>query len=121
MTDKQDAGMNFVWSKIGKDLQQLDKKRMLAIAHQKPDYMLSVQANIDGLEIIEKLFDSDKSFPELTKEIEKMIFELNHKDNMFREISDMLRHSRDMLSMGSTITGEIKRDSLPMRFNYDKE
>jgi len=120
MTDKQDAGTNFVWSKIGKDLQRLDKDRMLAIAHQKPDYMLSVMANIDGLKIIEKIFESGKSFPELTKEIEKMIFELNHKDNMFREIADMLRHSRDMLSMGSTITGEIKRDNLPMRIDYDE-
>lgn len=120
-TDKSDASINFVWGHVGKKLQKLDPERMLCLTQQDPDYSLSVLTNIEIDDLIKELFSDDKDIPNLNVNIQKKILNLNKVDNTFREIARFLRYKQDMLSIGSTITGQIERTNLPMRYDYKKD
>ena len=120
-TDKSDASINFVWGHVGKKLQKLDPERMLSLTQQNPDYKLSVLTNIEIDELIKELFPDDKDIPNLNKNIKDKILKLNNVDNTFREIARFLRYKQDMLSIGSTITGQIERTNLPLRIDYKKD
>ena len=118
MNDKVDGAINFVWSYVGKQLQQKDKKRMLAIAQQNPEHHLSVITNIEIESLIDSIFE--KEIIILDEKDLKAIIELNEKDNSFREISQFMRYSKDMLSIGSTITGQIEQEKAYMKIKYPK-
>jgi hypothetical protein len=115
-----EKSINFVWGYIGKQLQQLDKRRMLAIAQNNPNYHLNILANIDIDVIINDLFFTDTDII-LSDNLKKRIIELNRIDNTFIEIAKFLKHSQDMLSTGSTITGQIDKNVLPLRIHYENK
>lgn len=115
-SDDVNKSINFVWGNIGRGLQKKDKKRMIAIAQLNHEHHLSVLANIDIEKIIDEIFDKD--FVELTEKHIKMIIELNETDNTFREIARFLKKSQDMLSVGSTITGQIDKKTIPLKVSY---
>ena len=120
MSDQVERSVNFVWGNVGKDLQELDKNRMLAIAQQNPEKHLSIQANIEILELIKELSkEVDKL--ELPNDIKKEILRINKADNTFREVAKLLRYKSDMLSIGSAITGQIEKRQAFLRTNYGEE
>lgn len=104
-----DAAKIFIWGAIGDELKNLDKKRMMALLQQSPEYHLAVLANIDVDVIIRKLIAIEGDNPELTEEIEELIYQLNYRDNIFAEATAFLHIMGDMLSTGSFITGEFEQ------------
>jgi hypothetical protein len=114
-----DKATNFVWAEVGKELQKQDKERMMALAQQHPERFLAIKTNIDLLELCKVLFPPDnEKLNELTKEIQQKILNINKIDTTFREVAIFLRYSRDMLTVGATITGQIDKQVLPLRTNY---
>ena len=120
-SDKVDARINFVWGNVGEGLKKLDEIRMLCLAQQNPNHSLSVITNIEIEKLIKEIFESPNEIGFFTTEIKNKIVELNKKDVTFREISKFFKQSQDMLSIGSTITGNIQSQKLPMRYKYPKE
>lgn len=119
MSDQVDKSINFVWGNVGKDLQKLDKDRMLCIAQQNPEKHLAIQSNLEIFELLKKLtVEIDKL--EIPIEAQKEILRINKADNTFREVAKFLRYKSDMLSIGSAITGQIEKKSVPMRTVYEK-
>ena len=119
-SDKVEASINFVWGNVGEQLKALDEIRMLALAQSNPNYSLSVITNIEMESLIKEIFDSENEIGFFTTELKNKIVELNKKDVTFREIAKFFKDSNDMLSVGSTITGNIKSQKLPMRYEYAK-
>lgn len=119
-SDKVELSNVFVWANVGKKLEELDKKRLLCLAHQNPNHNLSIITNIEVDKIIKELFEN-KEFPDFNNDIQKQILDLNNADNTFREVAKFMRYKQDMLSIGSTITGQIQNQRLPMRFDYGQD
>jgi hypothetical protein len=120
-SDKVDASINFVWGNVGEGLKKLDEIRMLCLAEQNPNHSLSVITNIEIEKLIKEIFESPNEIGFFTNEIKNKIVELNKKDVTFREIAKFFKQTNDMLSIGSTITGNIQSQKLPMRYEYPEE
>lgn len=98
---QQDLSKIFVYGQVSELLNQKDKKRVIAILQNDPNYYLSLLNNIEMTDLYTKF----KSNPK------KLIDELNkisNNDNMFREISAFMHDTNDMLSIGSFVMGEKK-------------
>jgi len=124
MSDEVTKSINFVWGNVGKDLQKLDKERMLAIAQQNPEKHLAIRSNLelfDLLDMLEKEVSKLDGSLEIPENIFKKILEINKSDNVFREVAKFLRYKSDMLSIGSTITGQIEKKSAFLKTNYGKD
>jgi len=119
LADQIDKATNFVWAEVGKELQKQDKERMLALAQQHPEKFLAIKTNVDLLKLCDSLFSKDKEkLNEITKELQEQILEINKIDTTFREVATFLRYSRDMLTVGATITGQIDKQVLPLKTDY---
>lgn len=101
-TDRIQASNIFIWGDIGEDIKKKDEKRMLSVAHQDPDYNLSLIANQEIKVIMKALKDNKGKLDDKTT---KLILKSNELDNEFREISKFFKYNPDMLSIGSFITG----------------
>lgn len=104
-TDSIERSKIFIWGQVGKQLKDMDDERMLAIAQDDPDYFMSILANRDISEIIIQII-KEKG---LSKESKKLILAVNKFDSVFREISQFMQHTEDMLSIGSFMTGELDK------------
>lgn len=118
MTDQQEAGKIFIWGQVGKQLQDLDKTRMLAIIQDKPNIHLSRLANDEILKASDKLFEGDDIDPDKLAEYRKTITQTNDLDNVFRQTAQLLKDSNDMLSIGSAMTGEIENKKGYLKIHY---
>ena len=118
-SDRVELSNVFVWANVGKKLEELDKQRLLCLAHQNPNHSLSVITNMEMDKLIKDIFE-DKVFPNFSDEIQKRIINLNNADNTFREVAKFMKYKSDMLSIGSTITSQIQNQRLPMRLDYPK-
>jgi PIN domain nuclease of toxin-antitoxin system len=104
-----------VWGAVGDELKNLDKKRMLAIIQDDPDFYLSVISNMETDILIEKLLKLSEDTGEfmngeiLGKDIEKFIYDINKLDVIFSEATKFLHDSNDMLATGSFVTGEFEQ------------
>lgn len=121
MTDQQEAGKIFIWGQVGKQLQTLDKKRMLAIIQDKPNIHLSRLANDEILTASDKLFEGDDITVEQLAQYRKTINKTNDLDNTFRQTAHLLKDSQDMLSIGSAMTGEIENKKGYLKIHYGGE
>lgn len=92
----------FIWGDIGQDIKDLDKLRMMAIAHDNPSFHLSCIANRELFDILDKMDKEQEITPDIMKDIKRT----NELDNSFREIAEFLHESDDMLSTGSFIVGQ---------------
>ena len=115
-SDNIERAINFVWAEIGKELKQLDKERLLALAQLHPEKHLSIRYNQELLELLDKIFSNDDI--NLDKETIKKIIKMNNADNIFREIGKTLRKSQDLLSTGATVIGQQEKQTLPLRTVY---
>lgn len=100
-----DKGNIFVWGHFGKKLQKLDNKRYFAITQNSPAYHLSRIYNDNLEKIIDKIGLDNCNMDEIFKEMENE----NYLDNLFRQISYYLTNNADMVSIGSTLTGELEK------------
>lgn len=107
-SDRIEASRIFIFGQIGQQLKEMDERRLIAIAHNKPHRHLSTIANEDIEELIATLFNSD----ELDFEA---LAEINELDNNFREIAKFLHDSDDMLSTGSFILGQLENESAHLK------
>lgn len=109
-SDRIEASRIFIFGQIGQKLKELDDRRLLAIAHERPHRYLSTLANEDIEALVSDLMESG----ELDLEA---IGEINELDNTFREIAKFLHESDDMLSTGSFILGQIENESAHLKIN----
>lgn len=100
MNDKMDS-LNFVWGNVGKKLEKLDKKRLLAIAQKNAEkYLFSI---------------SYDEFELLLDEIENGKFDIvkvkhyNETHLIFSEFQKFLTENSDMVSIGSLLVGQIDK------------
>ena len=99
-----DGGKIFIWAQVGETLKEIDETRILAIAHDEPEILLSNLANNEMMDII-KGMQNGVSFVETMKRIKK----INYVDNKFRQVSEFLHQPpHDLLSVGSFVTGELE-------------
>lgn len=108
MMDNVDRGKTLVWGNFGKEIKDLDEKRLYAIAQNNPEYYLNLILTEELDIIFDKLLsalDNDEDIDEFLNEI----FDSNKKHNLFKEINSFLTQSDDMLSIGSFLTGEFDK------------
>lgn len=109
MSDRTEAALVLVWGQMGKKLQNLDAERMLAVAQDNPNYFLAVTANNEHLAIIRAMKDPKyQDSPKFREKVKAAIRDVSAHDNLFREVTEFLHDSEDMLSTGSFLTGELK-------------
>lgn len=108
-----ERGKIFVWADYGKILSDLDKERVHSIIQQNAHRFLSLQANIEMDDIINEIKDNGYS-----DKVEKMIYELNKKDILFREINKFMIHQNDLLTLGTLITGEKDKKKMQEIMDY---
>jgi len=105
LSDNQD-GLIFVWGNFGKKLEKKDKKRLLAIAQNNPDFFLNTLYDMEVLDIIDDinetgLLENEKTLLD--------IIELNDNHNLFKEINEFFTVNPDNLSTGSLLTGNLDK------------
>lgn len=100
--DKQDS-INFVWGNVGKKLEKLSEKRLFSIAQKNPEYYLYMVYSDE----LDNMFDD--IIENGIEGYEEKIIELNEKHNLFIEISEFLTESNEIVSIGSTLTGQIDK------------
>lgn len=103
-------GKILVFAKLGKQLKEIDEKRILAIAQDNPNkYLFNIYENEITI-LLEKLENiDDDNVKEFKKQILKDLLRHNETDNIFYELNKFLTKSDDMLSIGSFLTGHDNR------------
>ena len=105
-----DGAKVLVWGAVGDELKKLDKKRMMALIQDDPDFFLSVITNRETDILLDKLDKLEESDNEgLPEDIKEYIREINKLDAIFSEATKFLHESNDMLATGSFITGEFEQ------------
>jgi len=111
----QSAGIEgakiLVFGAVGDKLKKLDPERMMSVIQSNPDYFLSVIGNMESIEMIDKILKwaHNKESVNIPKDIQEAIFKTTKHDSLFKETSDFLHESNDILATGSFVTGEFEQ------------